>query len=172
MSQLKTAPIWDSCPTGAGHTPGAHGEEPIGHLTEGLRTRQWANHFGPDFTLHDKSSLHSQALAFSGGREIHAHSRTKIFSTSGELSKPVAPLFRAVPHTCLVALGCSALVARGQQLREQLSAPPRCARSISSLMLSRSRPRQADRGLGHRCGNGVIRSNQASAQMAAWMRGS
>lgn len=40
MNQLETAPIWDSCPTGAGHTPGAHGEEPIGHLAEGLRTRQ------------------------------------------------------------------------------------------------------------------------------------
>lgn len=43
--------------------------------------------FAPTITLHDKSSLDSQALASSGAREIHTHSRTKILLTSEELGR-------------------------------------------------------------------------------------
>lgn len=56
-------------------------------------------------------------------------------------------------------------------------AAQRAAFSTSALcrehLFPKPEPFQAtadDRGLGHRCGNGVIRSNQASAQMAAGMR--
>lgn len=100
----------------------------------------------------------------------HTHIQGPRFLREWRVGRAAGSLLRAVPHTCAVALGCSALGAQGQQPREQPSAPPCCTRSISSLNLSHSRPRRDDRGLGHRCGNGVIRSNQASAQMAAGMR--
>ena len=155
--------------TCVGDPPGAYGKEPIGRLAECFRTGQRANHFCPTITLHDKCSLNSQALAsVKPGKHIRGQSFSQLVKT---WANHLLPHLRGVPahlHCCSWLL---CLWVRGASILESSpSAPPCFIGSISSLNLSWSRPRRDDRGLGHCCGNRVIRSNQASAQIAAWMR--